>query len=148
EQKQALLKMALKHFGNDVAGKTFGVWGLAFKPNTDDMREAPSIPLIEGLIGKGAKVVAHDPVAHETAKRIFGDRISYVDNPYAATEGVDALFLVTEWTEFRRPNLERLKAQMKSPVIFDGRNVLDAQRVRGEGFAYYAFGRPERKTHG
>lgn len=147
EQKQALLKMALKHFGNDVAGKTFGVWGLAFKPNTDDMREAPAIPLIEGLIGKGAKVVAHDPVAHTTAKRIFGDRIAYVDNPYAAIEGVDALFLVTEWNEFRRPDLARLKAQMKNAVIFDGRNVLDAQRVRAQGFSYYAFGRPERQAH-
>lgn len=148
EQKQALLKMALKHFGNELAGKTFGVWGLAFKPNTDDMREAPSIPLIEGLLGKGARVVAHDPVAHETAKRIFGDRIAYADHPYAATEGVDGLFLVTEWNEFRRPDLARLKAQMKNPVIFDGRNVLDPQRVRSEGFSYYAFGRPERKTNG
>lgn len=148
EQKQALLKMALKHFGNELAGKTFGVWGLAFKPNTDDMREAPSIPLIEGLLGKGARVVAHDPVAHTTAKRIFGDRIAYAENPYAAIEGVDALFLVTEWNEFRRPDLGRLKAQMKSPVIFDGRNVLDVHRVRAEGFAYYALGRPERKVHG
>lgn len=148
EQKQALLKMALKHYGNELAGRTFGVWGLAFKPNTDDMREAPSIPLIEGLLGKGARVVAHDPVAHHTAKRIFGERIAYADSPYIATEGVDGLFLVTEWNEFRRPDLGRLKAQMKAPVIFDGRNVLDARRVRSEGFAYYAFGRPERKTNG
>lgn len=112
------------------------------------MREAPSIPLIEGLLGKGARVVAHDPVAHETAKRIFGGRIAYADYPYAATEGVDGLFLVTEWNEFRRPDLARLKAQMKNPVIFDGRNVLDPQRVRSEGFSYYAFGRPERKANG
>ena len=141
EQKRILLQKALKHFGNNLEGKTFGVWGLAFKPKTDDMREAPSITLIEGLLGKGAKVVAHDPVAHHSARRIFGDRIAYTDTPYGAVEGVDGLFLVTEWNEFRRPDFDRMKALMKAPVVFDGRNVFDPRRMRERGFTYYAIGR-------
>lgn len=141
EQKRLLLKKALKHFGNDLAGKTFGVWGLAFKPRTDDMREAPSIVLIEGLLGKGARVVAHDPVAHDTARRIFGDRIHYADNPYGAVEGVDALFVVTEWNEFRGPDFNRMKALMKSPIVFDGRNIFDPGKMRERGFVYDGIGR-------
>ena len=141
QQKQVLLKKALKHFGGDLAGKRFGVWGLAFKPKTDDMRESPSIPLIEGLLGKGAHVAAHDPVAHGTARRIFGDRIGYADTPYGAVEGADALFVVTEWNEFRRPDFDRLKASMASPVIFDGRNVFDPRRMNERGFTYYGIGR-------
>jgi len=140
-QKQVLLKKALKHFGGDLAGKRFGVWGLAFKPKTDDMRESPSIPLIEGLLGKGARVAAHDPVAHGTARRVFGDRIGYADTPYGAAEGADAVFVVTEWNEFRRPDFDRLKASMAAPVIFDGRNVFDPRRMKERGFAYYGIGR-------
>src|SRR5690606_19391713 len=127
--------------GNNIEGMTFGVWGLAFKPKTDDMREAPSIVLIEGLLGKGARVVAHDPVAHRTARKIFGDRIGYADTPYGAVEGVDALFLVTEWNEFRRPDFERMKRLMKQPVIFDGRNVFEPKKMRERGFTYYGIGR-------
>lgn len=145
QQKQMLLRKAIKHFGErEIAGKTFGVWGLAFKPKTDDMRGAPSIPLIEGLIGKGAKVVAHDPVAMPTARRIFGDRILYADSPYKAAEGADALFVVTEWHEFRRPDFERLKTSMKSPIVFDGRNLYDPAEMRSLGFVYHAFGRQAR----
>lgn len=145
EQKAMLLLKAVKHFGESgLTGKTFGVWGLAFKPKTDDMRGAPSIPLIEGLLGKGAKVVAHDPVAMTTASRIFGDRILYAESPYKAAEGVDALFVVTEWHEFRRPDFERLAASMKSPVIFDGRNLYDPQAMKDLGFHYHAFGRQAR----
>lgn len=140
-QKQVLLRKALKHFGGNLSGKHFAVWGLAFKPKTDDMRESPSIPLIEGLVGKGATVAAHDPVAHVTAKRLFGDRIGYTDTPYGAIEGADALFIVTEWNEFRRPDFDRLKASMKSPVIFDGRNVYDPKRMRERGFTYFGIGR-------
>jgi UDPglucose 6-dehydrogenase len=141
-QKKLLVSKALKHFGGSVAGRTFGVWGLAFKPKTDDMREAPSIEVIEGLLGKGARVVAHDPVAERTARRYFGDRIRYATLPYEALEGVDALFIVTEWNEFRHPDFERMKALMKSPVIFDGRNIYDPARMRELGFTYQGIGRP------
>ncbi|HEY0094834.1 MAG TPA: UDP-glucose/GDP-mannose dehydrogenase family protein, partial [Archangium sp.] len=111
-QKKLLVQKALKHFGS-LSGRTFAVWGLAFKPKTDDMREAPSIEVIEGLLAKGAKVAAHDPVAERTARRVLGDRIRYTTVPYEALEGADALFVVTEWNEFRHPDFERMKALMK-----------------------------------
>jgi UDPglucose 6-dehydrogenase len=141
-QKRQLVSKALKHFEGSLAGRTFGVWGLAFKPKTDDMREAPSIEIIEGLLGKGAQVVAHDPVSERSARRYFGERIRYAALPYEALEGVDALFIVTEWNEFRRPDFERMKALMKSPVIFDGRNIYDPVRMRELGFTYQGMGRP------
>ena len=102
---------------------------------------APSIELIEGLLAKGARVSAHDPVAHETARRVSGERITYAPTPYAALEGVDALFVVTEWNEFRHPDFERMKAAMKSPVVFDGRNVFAPARMRELGFQYFGLGR-------
>ncbi|HEX8537382.1 MAG TPA: UDP-glucose/GDP-mannose dehydrogenase family protein [Cystobacter sp.] len=139
-QKRTLVHKALKHFGS-LDGRTFAVWGLAFKPKTDDMREAPSIEVIEGLLAKGAKVVAHDPVAERTARRVFGDRIRYTQLPYEALEGVDALFVVTEWNEFRHPDFERMKKLMKTPVILDGRNVYDPERMRELGFTYMGLGR-------
>ncbi|HLM44844.1 MAG TPA: UDP-glucose/GDP-mannose dehydrogenase family protein [Myxococcaceae bacterium] len=139
-QKKLLVQKALKHFGS-LDGRTFAVWGLAFKPKTDDMREAPSIEVIEGLLAKGAKVVAHDPVAEHTARRVFGDRIRYTQVPYEAVEGADALFVVTEWNEFRHPDFDRVKALMKSPVIFDGRNIYDPVRMRELGFTYMGLGR-------
>ena len=140
-QKRWLLEKVQKHFGS-LAGRTFGVWGLAFKPKTDDMREAPAIPIIEGLLGNGARVRAHDPVAAEVAERLFHGRgVELVANPYAAAEGVDALLLVTEWNEFRQPDLARLKELMKQPVLFDGRNVWDARKAREAGFTYYGVGR-------
>jgi UDPglucose 6-dehydrogenase len=140
-QKRLLLSRALKHFGS-LEGRHFGVWGLAFKPKTDDMREAPSVELIEGLLSKGARVSAHDPAAHETAARLFGSRITYAPTPYAALDGVEALFLVTEWNEFRHPDFERIRASMKTPVIFDGRNVFNPRQMRELGFTYYGLGRP------
>ncbi|WP_434386955.1 UDP-glucose dehydrogenase family protein [Melittangium boletus] len=139
-QKRLLVNKALKHFGS-LDGRTFAVWGLAFKPKTDDMREAPSIEVIEGLLAKGAKVAAHDPVAERTARRVFGDRIRYTSLPYEALEGADGLFVVTEWNEFRHPDFERMKTLMKSPVIFDGRNIYDPERMRELGFAYMGLGR-------
>ncbi|QQR45517.1 MULTISPECIES: UDP-glucose/GDP-mannose dehydrogenase family protein [Myxococcus] len=139
-QKKLLVNKATKHYGS-LEGRKFGVWGLAFKPKTDDMREAPSIEVIEGLIGKGAQVIAHDPVSPHTAKRVFGDRIRYASVPYEALEGVDGLFVVTEWNEFRHPDFERMKTLMKSPVVFDGRNVYDPARMRELGFTYYGIGR-------
>ncbi|NOK05036.1 MULTISPECIES: UDP-glucose/GDP-mannose dehydrogenase family protein [Myxococcus] len=139
-QKKLLVNKAAKHYGS-LEGRKFGVWGLAFKPKTDDMREAPSIEVIEGLIGKGAQVIAHDPVSPHTARRVFGDRIRYASVPYEALEGVDGLFVVTEWNEFRHPDFERMKTLMKSPVVFDGRNVYDPTRMRELGFTYYGIGR-------
>jgi UDPglucose 6-dehydrogenase len=139
-QKRWLAERALKHYGS-LAGKTFGVWGLAFKPKTDDMREAPSLTLIEGLIGGGARVKAYDPVARDVAARMFEGRVDLVDEPYQAAEGADGLFLVTEWNEFRQLNLERLRRAMRQPVLFDGRNVWHADKARGAGFTYYGVGR-------
>jgi UDPglucose 6-dehydrogenase len=139
-QKRSLLVKAQKHF-TELAGRHFAVWGLAFKPKTDDMREAPSVEIIEGLLGKGATVACHDPVAEEVARRHFGSRIKYCATPYEALEGADALFLVTEWNEFRHPDFDRMKALMKSPVVFDGRNVFDPKRMREKGFTYQGIGR-------
>ncbi|QRK12723.1 UDP-glucose/GDP-mannose dehydrogenase family protein [Archangium violaceum] len=139
-QKKLLVQKALKHFGS-LEGRSFAVWGLAFKPKTDDMREAPSVEVIEGLLAKGAKVSAHDPVAEHTARRVLGDRIRYTNVPYEALEGADALFVVTEWNEFRHPDFERMKALMKTPVIFDGRNIYDPDRMRDMGFTYMGLGR-------
>ena len=143
-QKRSLVDKALRHFGS-LQGKTFGVWGLAFKPKTDDMREAPAITVIEGLIGNGARVRAHDPVATQVAAGIFQGRVELVSDPYAAAEGADALFLVTEWNEFRQPDFERLKRVMRQPVLFDGRNVWDRRKVRSLGFAYEGIGRSPRE---
>ncbi|MHA7628120.1 UDP-glucose dehydrogenase family protein [Corallococcus sp. M7] len=139
-QKKLLVSKAVKHYGS-LEGKKFGVWGLAFKPKTDDMREAPSIEVIEGLIGKGATVIAHDPVAAHAAKRVFGDRIRYAELPYDALEGVDGLFVVTEWNEFRHPDFARMKSLMKTPVVFDGRNIFQPARMREQGFTYFGIGR-------
>jgi UDPglucose 6-dehydrogenase len=139
-QKRWLVERALKHFGT-LTGKTCAVWGLAFKPKTDDMREAPSLTVVEGLLGAGARVRAHDPVARPVAARLFEGRVELVEEPYAAAEGADALFLVTEWNEFRQLELERLRAAMRTPVLFDGRNVWDAAKVRAAGFTYYGVGR-------
>jgi UDPglucose 6-dehydrogenase len=140
-QKRWLVEKATKHFGS-LAGKTFGVWGLAFKPKTDDMREAPAITVIEGLLGNGARVKAHDPVAAEVARKLFDGRgVELVDEPYAAAEGADALLLVTEWNEFRQLDLARLKRTMRQPVLIDGRNVWDAAKARAAGFTYYGVGR-------
>ncbi len=140
-QKKSLVAKAVKHFG-DLAGKTIAVWGLAFKPKTDDMREAPSLEIIEGLAGKGARIQATDPVALEVARSILGERVKLCEGPYEALEGADALCVVTEWNEFRHPDFERMKGLMKQPVIFDGRNIFDPAAMRSRGFIYYGIGRP------
>jgi UDPglucose 6-dehydrogenase len=140
-QKRSLVEKAMKHFGGKVAGRVFGVWGLAFKPKTDDMREAPSLTIIEALVGNGARVRAHDPVAREVAARLLPSEVELVKEPYAAAEGADALLLVTEWNEFRQPDWARLKGLMKGDAVFDGRNVWDAPRARAAGFTYYGIGR-------
>jgi UDPglucose 6-dehydrogenase len=140
-QKRLMLHKAIKHYG-DIAGKHFAVWGLAFKPRTDDMRDAPSLVMLEGLLGKGATLAAHDPVATQIAKRHFGDRIRYTETPYEALEGADGLFVLTEWNEFRRPDFDRMKKIMRQAVVFDGRNVFDPVRMRERGFVYFGIGRP------
>jgi UDPglucose 6-dehydrogenase len=128
------------HFGN-LKGKTVGVWGLAFKPKTDDMREAPAIPLINAIVDAGAKVQAYDPEALKVARGIFGNRVSYVTNSYDALKGADALTIVTEWNEFRRPDFGRMRKLMRTPVIFDGRNLFTPDQMKTNGFTYYAIGR-------
>ena len=139
-QKTRLFAKMKKHYGN-LKGKTIGVWGLAFKPKTDDMREAPSIPLIESLLSAGATVLAYDPEAAKVAKGIFGDRITYSGSNYDAVKGADGLSIVTEWNEFRRPDFARLKTLMRSPVIFDGRNLFTPDQMKQHGFTYYSIGR-------
>src|SRR5438105_4033492 len=141
-QKRLLAQKAKAHFGaGNLRGKKFGVWGLAFKPKTDDLRHAPALALIDELLAAGAVVSVHDPVAMDNARGPYGDRIHFVNNPYLAVDGADALFLVTEWNEFRQPDFVRIKAAMKQPVLFDGRNIWNAQRLRELGFAYYGVGR-------
>ncbi len=140
-QKRLIFEKAVKHFGGKVSGKIFGVWGLAFKPKTDDMREAPALTIIEALVGNGATVRAHDPVAREVAARLLPSTVELVKEPYAAAEGADALLLVTEWNEFRQPDWARLKSLMRGDVVFDGRNVWDSAKARAAGFTYHGVGR-------
>ncbi len=144
-QKQRLLTKLDAKFGkgpNALKGKTIAVWGLAFKPRTDDMREAPAIPIIEGLLARGAKVQAYDPEAMDSARRIFGSSITYAKGAYRALVGADALLIVTEWNEFREPDFAKMKKAMKQPNIFDGRNLYQPAHVRGFGFTYSSIGRP------
>lgn len=142
EQRVRFINRVLGHFGGDVKGKTLAVWGLSFKPQTDDMREAPSIDIIRGLRAKGASFRAYDPVAVREARRVLGDDgIEYVTHYYDALNGADALLLVTEWHQFRRPDFERMKTLMKSPVVFDGRNQYEVKSMLEMGFTYYSIGR-------
>lgn len=142
-QKQVLTDKLLTRFGNDLTGKTFAVWGLAFKPNTDDMREAPSLTVIENLLAHGATVKAYDPVANAEAGRVMGDRVGLeiVPNAYVAADGADALVIVTEWREFRTPDWDQLRSIMACAVVFDGRNLYVPAMVRAQGFEYHAIGR-------
>jgi UDPglucose 6-dehydrogenase len=141
-QKGILLEQIRTRFGADLSGRRFAVWGLAFKPRTDDVREAPSLVVLEGLLAAGATAVAFDPEAIPNAQPLFGDRIEYVDNAYAALEGADALVVVTEWNEFRFPDFERIRSALKTPIVFDGRNVYDPVKMASMGFQYYSVGRP------
>jgi UDPglucose 6-dehydrogenase len=139
-QKRLLAQKARSHFGS-LRGKKFAVWGLAFKPKTDDLRHAPALALIDELLADGATVSAHDPVAADNARRIFDERVQFVPNPYLAVDGADGLFLVTEWNEFRQPDFARVKAALKQPILFDGRNIWNPKRLRELGFTYYGVGR-------
>ncbi len=140
-QKLRLLGKVQKHFGA-LKGKRIAVWGLAFKPRTDDMREAPSVPLIRGFLEGDAAVQAYDPEAMGVARGIFGSRVTYADNSYAALTGADALIIVTEWNEFREPDFARMRKLMRAPVIFDGRNLYKPEQIRAHGFTYISIGRP------
>lgn len=140
-QKGVLFAKAKTYFNGELKGKTFGIWGLAFKPQTDDMREAPSLVIIKKLLDAGAKVKAYDPVAKHEAKRILGDSIELVDDQYDAILDADALFLVTEWPEFKFPNFNVIKKLLKTPVIFDGRNVYDPDELKEKGIDYLGIGR-------
>jgi UDPglucose 6-dehydrogenase len=140
-QRQRFLQKVLTHFDGDIAGKRFAVWGLAFKPRTDDMREAPAVDIIEGLLEARAEVVAYDPEAMDEARRIFGSRIGFGKSNYECLNDADALLVLTEWQAFRNPDFQRMRSDMKSPVLFDGRNVYSPSQMRELGFVYYGVGR-------
>jgi UDPglucose 6-dehydrogenase len=142
DQKAILYTMIRRHFGRRLKGRTIAVWGLAFKPQTDDMREAPSIVLIRKLLKAGVNIYAYDPVARETAREEFGSTITYADNQYAVLKNADALVLATEWNEFRNPDFQRLKSLLNTPLIFDGRNQYSLEEMQEMGFTYYSIGRP------
>jgi UDPglucose 6-dehydrogenase len=146
-QKEVLISKMQQHF-RELRGRTIALWGLAFKPNTDDMREAPSRTIIDALFQSGARVRAYDPVASGEARRIYGNRADFLlfKNAYEAAEGADALAIITEWQEFRSPDFERLKQLLKAAVIFDGRNLYDPGMVSRFGFTYHAIGRPARSA--
>ena len=141
KQRNLFVDKIIAKFGKDLTGKTFGVWGLAFKPKTDDMREAPAITIINELLKMGAKVKAYDPKAMTLAKRIFGDKITYCQKSYETLDGADAMLLLTEWNEFRRPDFERIKGLLKTPIIFDGRNQYNGERLTQSGFEYVCVGK-------
>jgi len=141
ERQKVRLFTKMKHHFGSVKGKRIAVWGLAFKPKTDDMREAPAVPLIHALLDAGATVTAYDPEATKVAKGIFGTRVAFADKSYEALSSADALALVTEWPEFREPDWMKIKKAMRTPVIFDGRNIFNSEHLRGLGFTYYSLGR-------
>ena len=140
-QKRVLVSKISQHFGGKLKGKTIAIWGLAFKPKTDDMREAPAIPIIEALLAKGAKVQAFDPEAMRVARGLFGSKITYASRSYDALKGADALAVVTEWHEFREPDFARMRKLLKAPVVFDGRNIYEKDQMQAQGFTYYSIGR-------
>ncbi|MEM6551687.1 MAG: UDP-glucose/GDP-mannose dehydrogenase family protein [Planctomycetota bacterium] len=145
-QRTAFMKKLDNYFGqgngsNGLNGKTIGVWGIAFKPGTDDIREAPSITLIKWLLERGATVKAHDPVAHEAAQHVLGDSVTYTDTPYDACQDADALVICTDWNEFKHPNLDEVRTRLNHPIIFDGRNLYDPDAMEAAGFTYLSVGR-------
>jgi len=140
-QKRILPRRIFQEFGPELSGMTFALWGLAFKPRTDDMREAPSLVIIDELLRAGAAIRAFDPEAMDNARRILGNRITFCESNYQTCEGADALIIATEWNEFRRPDFDRLKRLLRRPAIFDGRNIFDPNRMHELGFDYVCIGR-------
>jgi UDPglucose 6-dehydrogenase len=143
-QKTVIVNKIKRHFGAKLKGKTIALWGLAFKPNTDDMREAPSLTVVDALLREGVSIKAFDPAAMEEAKRRLGKSIKYCESNYDAVKGADALVLLTEWNEFRRPDFDRIKSLLREPVVFDGRNIFDPNVMKEKGFVYYGIGRGNR----
>jgi UDPglucose 6-dehydrogenase len=143
-QKRVVLEKALRYLGPDLTGKIVGIWGLAFKAETDDMRESPAIPLVEGLLAAGARVQTHDPKATDSARLIFGDRVMYAADPYSAAHGADALAVMTEWLVYRNPDFERVRKLVRRPLLIDGRNLYDPDRMATLGFEYHGIGRGRR----
>jgi len=140
-QKLILIDKIHSHFGDDLKGLHFAIWGLSFKPNTDDMREAPSLVIIKELLESGCSIRAYDPAAMETARSFLGNKIEYAENEYEALKNADALVIVTEWNEFRNPDFEKLKMLLKNPTVFDGRNIFSPEDMKKLGFNYYSIGR-------
>jgi UDPglucose 6-dehydrogenase len=140
-QKHVLVRKIRKHYGEALRDKTVAIWGLAFKPRTDDIREAPALTLIDALLAEGAKLRVHDPEAMPNVRALYGDNIVYCDRPYGALEGADGLAIVTEWQEFRHPDFEVMRRLLRQPVIFDGRNLYETKTLASYGFTYYAIGR-------
>ena len=140
-QIELFLQKIIKYYNNNISGKHFALWGLAFKPNTDDIREAPSLTLIKMLLEKGATVSAYDPEAMDTSKKILGDKITYAKHSYHALEKADSLIIITEWNEFRTPDFNKIKSLLKEPLIFDGRNLYDPEKMKEKQFKYYSVGR-------
>ncbi|MGC3969549.1 MAG: UDP-glucose/GDP-mannose dehydrogenase family protein [Pirellulales bacterium] len=140
-QKTVMVAKVLKHFGEQISGKTFAIWGLAFKPRTDDIREAPALAMIDELLARGAKIQVHDPEAMENVRKDYGDKLTYYDRPYDALLDADALLIMTEWKEFHSPTFATVKKLLKKPVIFDGRNLYEPSTLRDAGFTYYSIGR-------
>ena len=134
-------------FGDDLKGKKVAIWGLSFKPKTDDMREAPSLVLIERLLEEGCEINVYDPVAMEEAKRSLGDRVTYGSTPYDALEGADFVTIVTEWSEFRSPDFAKVESLLKEKLIFDGRNIYDPEEMKETGFEYHCIGLQNAKSH-
>jgi UDPglucose 6-dehydrogenase len=144
-QKQVLVHKVREHYGPALSGKTLAVWGLAFKPRTDDVREAPALALIDGLLAEGVRLRVHDPEALANVRALYGDRLVYCDKPYGALEGADGLVIVTEWQEFRNPNFEVMRHLLGEKVIFDGRNLYEPRTPAAHGFTYYSIGRKPRR---
>ncbi|MGH7466905.1 MAG: UDP-glucose dehydrogenase family protein [Longimicrobiales bacterium] len=142
QQKRFLIEVVERRFGRDLRSCTLAIWGLSFKPETDDMRAAPSLTVVEGLLERGAQLRVHDPEALDAARELFGARVTYCQNNFDALAGADALLILTEWQPYRRPDLERMRALMRTPILFDGRNLFEPARMKEIGFEYYCVGRP------
>jgi UDPglucose 6-dehydrogenase len=144
-QKGVLSKKIKRHYKNELTGKTIGVWGLAFKPNTDDIREAPALTIIDELLELGVKVRAFDPEAMDNVRAIYGDRIQFCGSMYEALDGADCLCILTEWSEFRTPDFARMGTMLRDRLIFDGRNLYDLEQMKEQGYGYISIGRPKVK---
>jgi UDPglucose 6-dehydrogenase len=142
QQKLGMLERVQARFGAQLGGRTFAVWGLSFKPETDDMRDAPALVVVNGLLEAGAKVRVHDPEAMQVARAHFGDRVEYCENNYDTLPGADALIILTEWKPYRRPDFDRVRTLLARPIVFDGRNLFGLEKMRELGFEYTSIGRP------